>query len=203
MTSSTKQTKLIATIAYYLAFIIMGATTAVSGPSLPTLAENTSSGVGRISLIFVFSSFGYLVGSYFGGRAYDRIPGHKVMAGVMLLMGIASVFIPIANTLGVLLLFMFLSGLATGALDVGCNTLLLWTHGEKSGPFMNGLHFFFGVGSFIAPLLLVKVLVTTGSINWTYWSLQLSVCRLRSGFGFYPNPLTRCTATKKRKRLFL
>ena len=160
MTSSTQQTKSIATAVYYLSFIIMGAITAVSGPSLPTLAENTSSDVGRISLIFVFGSLGYLVGSYFGGRAYDRLPGHKLMAGVLLVMGIASLFIPISHTLGLLLFFMFLSGLATGTLDVGCNTLLLWTHGEKSGPFLNGLHFFFGVGSFIAPLLLVRVLVS-------------------------------------------
>jgi FHS family Na+ dependent glucose MFS transporter 1 len=199
MTTSTNQTKLIATIAYYLSFIIMGATTAISGPSLPTLATNTSSGVGRISLIFVFGSFGYLIGSYFGGRAYDRIPGHKLMAGVLLVMGMASVFIPISHALGVLLLFMFLSGLATGTLDVGCNTLLLWTHGEKSGPFMNGLHFFFGVGSFVAPLLLVKVLVTTGSINWTYWSFAIICLPIAFWFWFLPEPTHEMHSEEKKK----
>jgi len=96
------------------------------------------------------------------------------MSGVLLAMGIASALIPIANTLPALLLFMFLSGLATGVLDVGCNTLLLWTHGDKAGPFLNGLHFFFGVGSFTAPLLLAKVLLTTGSINWMYWFFALT-----------------------------
>jgi FHS family Na+ dependent glucose MFS transporter 1 len=143
MKSSNKPTKLIATIAYYLSFIIMGATTAANGPSLPALAEHTSSGLDRISLIFVLSSLGYLIGSYFGGRAYDRFPGHKIISAVLLIMGVASAFIPMANSLSMLLLFMFLSGLTTGVLDVGCNALLLWTHGEKSGPFINGLHFFF------------------------------------------------------------
>jgi len=199
MTTSTNQTKLIATTAYYLSFIIMGATTAVSGPSLPTLAEHTSSGLGRISLIFVLGSFGYLVGSYFGGRAYDRIPGHKVMAGVLLVMGIASVFIPIAHSLDVLLLFMFLSGLATGTLDVGCNTLLLWTHEEKSGPFLNGLHFFFGVGSFTAPLLLVKVLVTTGSINWTYWSFAIICLPIAIWLWLLPEPTHQMHSDEKKK----
>jgi FHS family Na+ dependent glucose MFS transporter 1 len=199
MTSSTKQTKLIATAAYYLAFLIIGATFAVNGPSLPTLAENTSSGVGRISLIFVFSSLGYLIGSYFGGRAYDRIPGHKIMAGVLLVMGAASTFIPISHSLAVLLFFMALSGLATGVLDAGCNTLLLWTHGEKSGPFMNGLHFFFGVGSFIAPLLLVKVLLTTGSINWTYWLVAIACLPIAIWLWLLPEPSHQMHSDEKKK----
>ena len=188
MTPSTNLTKLIATTAYYLSFIIMGATTAASGPSLPALAENTSSGLERISLIFIFGSLGYLIGSYFGGRAYDRIPGHKVMAGVLLILGVASTFIPISHTLGALLFFMFLSGFATGVLDVGCNTLLLWTHGEKAGPFLNGLHFFFGIGSFTAPLLLARVLLSTGSINWMYWFFAITCLPVAIWLWVLPEP---------------
>ncbi len=198
MTSSTNQTKLIATAAYYLAFIIMGAITAASGPSLPSLAENTSSGLERISLIFIFGSLGYLIGSYFGGRAYDRIPGHKVMAGVMLMMGIASTFIPISHTLAALLFFMFLSGLATGALDVGCNILLLWTHAEKSGPFLNGLHFFFGVGSIAAGLLFAKVLSVTGSITWMYWFFAITCLPIAIWLWFLPEPIHQMHSDEKK-----
>lgn len=187
MNSSSKT---IATIIYYLAFIIMGATTAASGPSLPALAENTSSGLEQISLIFVFSSLGYLISSYFGGRAYDRIPGHKLMAAILIILGIASALIPIANSISLLLLFMFFSGFATGLLDVGCNTLLLWTHGEKSGPYLNGLHFFFGIGSFTAPLLLAQVLLLTGGIHWMYWVFAILCLPVAIWFWFLPEPAT-------------
>jgi len=188
MTTSTKLTKSVPTAAYYLSSIIMGATAAASGPSLPVLAENTASGLDRISLIFVFGSLGYLIGSYFGGRAYDRIPGHKLMAGILILLGIAATMIPIAHALGALLFFFFLSGLANGVLDTGCNTLLLWTHGETAGPFMNGLHFFFGVGSFTAPLLLVKILLSTGSIVWLYWSIGIICLPAAIWLWFLPEP---------------
>lgn len=164
---------LAATAAYYLAFIILGLTTAASGPSLPKLAEHTASGLDTISLIFVFSSLGYLTGSFLGGRAYDRFPGHKLMSMTLVVVASASVMIPLAQTISLLLLAMFLSGLAAGILDVGCNTLLLWNHGEKSGPFLNGLHFFFGVGSLIAPLLLAQVLLRTGDIHWLYYSFAI------------------------------
>jgi len=200
MKSSNQPTKLIATIAYYLSFIIMGATTAANGPSLPALAEHTSSGLDRISLIFVFSSLGYLIGSYFGGRAYDRFPGHKIISAVLLIMGVASAFIPMANSLSVLLLFMFLSGLATGVLDVGCNALLLWTHGEKSGPFINGLHFFFGVGSFTAPLLLAKILLSTGNIHWLYWSFTIACLPIALWIWFLPEPSVH-THSEDRKNM--
>ena len=177
MTSSSTQVSkshpLIATVAYYLSFIILGLTTAANGPSLLKLAEHTSSGLERISLIFVFGSLGYLIGSFFGGRAYDHLSSHKLMSMTLIIIAIACTLIPIARSMNVLLFAMFLSGLAAGTLDVGCNTLLMWTHGEKAGPFLNGLHFFFGVGSLIAPLLLAQVLLITNDINWLFWTFAI------------------------------
>lgn len=176
-TTQTKTSTLpyIATAAYYLSFIILGLTTAASGPSLLKLTEHTGSTLDRISLIFVFGSLGYLVGSFLGGRAYDHLSGHKLMALTMLIVGIASVLIPITGSLEILLFAFFLSGLASGILDVGCNTLLMWIHGEKAGPFLNGLHFFFGVGSLTAPLMFEQALAQTGDIHWLYWSFAI-VC---------------------------
>jgi FHS family Na+ dependent glucose MFS transporter 1 len=176
MNSTLKKTSslpYIATAAYYLSFIILGLTTAASGPSLLKLAEHTTSSLDRISLIFVLSSLGYLIGSFFGGRAYDRFSSHKLMAVTTAIMAVSCIFIPMATSLEFLLAAMFLNGFAAGILDVGCNTLLVWTHGEKAGPFLNGLHFFFGVGSLITPLLLAQVLLRTGDINWLFWSFTI------------------------------
>jgi FHS family Na+ dependent glucose MFS transporter 1 len=197
-TQSSNTHPWVATIAYYLSFIIMGMTTAASGPSLLKLADHTSSGLERISLIFVFGSLGYLIGSYVGGRAYDRIPGHKLMAITLFFIASASILIPISSTLYLLLFAMFLSGLATGILDVGGNTLLIWMHGEKAGPFVNGLHFFFGVGSLIAPLLLAQVLLQTGDIHWLYWSFTIVSVPIGLWLWFLPEPSSHIQ-TEERK----
>jgi MFS transporter, FHS family, Na+ dependent glucose transporter 1 len=178
----------LATAAYYLSFIILGLTTAVSGPSLPTLAEHTSSGLDRISLIFIFSSLGYIAGSYFGGRAYDRIPAHKLMVLTLVVLGTASALIPLSRSLELLLFAMTLSGLASGILDVGCNALILWTHKEKAGPFLNGLHFFFGVGSLIAPLLVGQILPRTGDILWVYLIFSFVCLPTAVWVWFLPEP---------------
>ena len=50
-------------------------------------------------------------------------------------------------------------GVAEGALDVGGNTLLIWVHRHKVGPFMNGLHFFFGAGAFLSPIIIAQTAV--------------------------------------------
>jgi MFS transporter, FHS family, Na+ dependent glucose transporter 1 len=205
MTSTIKSANLhpwIATIAYYLSFIVLGASTAATGPSLPALAENTSSGLDRISLIFVFGSLGYLIGSYFGGRAYDRVPGHRLLAISLLAIALASILIPLAPVLWMLLVAMFLSGLAGGIVDVGCNTLLLWTHGKRAGPFMNGLHFFFGVGSFIAPLLLARVLIQTGDIHWLFWSVAIACLPLAIWCWFLSEPSTHTQAQERKNAPF-
>src|SRR5678815_3952417 len=130
---------IVATFAYYLAFIILGLTTAAAGPSLLRLADHTASPLNIISYIFVFSSLGYLIGSFFGGRIYDRFSAHRFMSITLVVMAITCIFIPISHSLALLLFAMFLNGLAASILDVGCNTLLLWTHGDKAGPYLNCL----------------------------------------------------------------
>ena len=179
---------IVATIAYYLAFIILGLTTAAAGPSLLRLADHTASPLNIISYIFVFSSLGYLIGSFFGGRIYDRFSGHRFMSITLVVMALTCIFIPISHSLALLLFAMFLNGLAASILDVGCNTLLLWTHGDKAGPYLNGLHFFFGVGSLIAPLLFAQVLLATNDIQWLYWSFAIVSVPMAVWFWFLQEP---------------
>lgn len=183
--------KYITTAAYYLAFILLGLTVAAEGPTLLKLAEHTSSQLKEISQIFLFSSLGYLLGSFFGGRIYDRVPGHRFMAGILVFLGMMIVFVPLATSRAALFAVVLILGLAKGALDVGCNTLLLWVHNETVGPFMNGLHAFFGVGSFISPLVVARVLAATGDIHWVYWSFAVIAFPIAIWIWSLPSPTVR------------
>ncbi len=180
-----------ATAAYYLAFVLLGLTIAAEGPTLLKLAEHTSSALDEISSIFLFGSLGYLIGSYIGGRIYDRVPGHRFMGGVLLFLGIMVALVPLATSRWMLFTIILILGLAKGALDVGCNTLLLWVHNETVGPFMNGLHAFFGVGAFIAPLIVAQVLSFTGDIHWVYWLFAIVSFPLGLWIWTLPSPAAR------------
>jgi FHS family Na+ dependent glucose MFS transporter 1 len=194
--------KYISTIAYYLAFILLGLTVSVEGPTLLKLAEHTSSALDEISSLFLFSSLGYLVGSYIGGRVYDRLPGHRFMASVLVLLGIMVAVVPLATTRGALFTIVLILGLFKGALDVGCNTLLLWVHNETVGPFMNGLHAFFGVGAVIAPLVVARVLSLTGDIYWVYWIFAILCLPLALWIWGLPSPASRAVPAQHESASF-
>src|SRR5215210_6215840 len=180
--------KHITTAAYYLAFILLGLTIAAEGPTLLKLAEHTASALDQISSIFLFGSLGYLLGSYIGGRIYDRVPGHQFMSGILIFLGIMIALVPLAPSRWALFTIVLILGLAKGALDVGCNTLLLWVHNESVGPFMNGLHAFFGVGAVIAPLVVAQSLSITGDIHWVYWLFAILSLPLALWIWGLPSP---------------
>jgi fucose permease len=170
-TSSAGPAPLPATIGYFAAFVALGLASASLGPTLPALAELTGSGLAEISVLFVARSLGYLLGSALGGRLYDRTAGHPVMAGSLLLMASAMGLAPLAPALWLLFLAILLLGLVEGAVDVGGNTLLVWIHRQGVGPYMNALHFSFGVGAFLSPLIIAQFTLQGSGLRLAYWSL--------------------------------
>jgi fucose permease len=157
------------TTGYYAAFVALGLIGALLGPTLTNLAQHTQVRLDQISILFTGRSLGYLLGSLLGGRLYDRRPGNPLMAsflGIIFLMMLLSPLIPV---LWLLFLAMLLMGFGEGGLDVGGNTMLMWLHREKVGPFMNGLHFAFGVGSFLTPIIIAQMALLSGNFAWGFW----------------------------------
>lgn len=171
--SETHRGRINKTFAYYFAFVILGLAASVIGPTLPGLAEHVKSTLSQISYLFVLRSLGYLGGSMLAGRLYDRIRGHPLMVLVILIIAVAMALVPVIPSLWLLAGVILVLGAAEGVLDVGGNTLLVWLHREKMGPFMNGLHFFFGLGAFLSPVIIAQTIARTGDINWAYWILAL------------------------------
>jgi FHS family Na+ dependent glucose MFS transporter 1 len=189
--ADTRFKPMTATLAYYAAFITLGATVSIGGPALPWLAQHTASRLDQISIIFIAVSLGYMLGSQLGGRAYDRFPGHRIQALALLVTSLCAALVPVMHSLWFLVGVLFLLGAVQGALDVGCNTLLTWIHGEKVGPFMNGLHFFFGLGSFLAPLIFARVVLASNDISWAYWFFSLLALPIAAWLWFLPSPPIR------------
>lgn len=165
-----KQTgKISRTVGYYGAFLILGATTAILGPTLSRLATHTHTNLGQASLIFTARALGYLLGALLGGRCYDLISGHMMLSGVLLSAGLSSILIPLMRSPWALIILVFVLGLSHGTIQVGGGTLLTWVHGRNVGPFMNGLSLLYGLGAFLAPVIVAQVNASTGDITWGYW----------------------------------
>jgi len=157
--------------AYYIGFVALGLAAAVMGPTLLGLARHTGSTIGQVSFLFTARALGYLIGSLISGRLYDRLPGHRVMMSVLLLIAGMLLLTPMIPLLWLLAAVMLVWGVGEGALDVGGNTLLVWVYREQVAPYMNALHFFFGVGAFISPIIVAQAIQATGDIVLAYWAL--------------------------------
>lgn len=168
----TNNEKLRNTIGYYLLFISLGFGLGITGPALPSLAEQTGSTLGVIGSIFLVGASGGMLGTVLGGRILDRVPrGHLVLGSAQLISAALLAVTPLAGSLPVLLLIVFCGGLPGGMINAGANTLLMWTHGKKAGPYINGLHFAFGLGAFLAPTVFAQVLNLGGMYQHAYWAL--------------------------------
>jgi len=176
------------TAGYFALFVNLGLVTSVLGPTLPALAGQTGVTLDRISLLFTTHALGYLLGALLGGRLYDRVAGHPVQAAMLALMAVAIGLVPLIPTLWLLAAVWLLVGLAGGALDVGGNTLIVWVHGRGVGPYMNGLHFFFGVGSALGPLVVALMLSLGAGAARAYWPLALLLLPVAGWLASPPGP---------------
>ena len=168
-----KITKRNQTIGYFSAFVSLGLATASLGPALPYFAENTRTQISEISILFSMKAGGYLLGSVIGGRMIDSLSGHFVVGVAILGITITLALSPLVTSLALLAGLLFILGMVEGITDVGGNAMLVWVHGSEVGPYMNALHFFFGVGTFIAPIIIAQSVLHTGQVSWGFWIIAL------------------------------
>jgi len=158
---------------YFAAFVAIGMSGGLLGPALPHLAERTGATMGQIAILFTARALGNMLGSVVSGALVDRFPGHRVIIAMLGLMAAGLVAVPFSQALAMLTAVVFLLGFCEVSINAGANTLLLWTHGPASPPWISALHFCFGLGNMLVPLLLVAALALTGHFHLAFWGVGL------------------------------
>jgi len=161
------------TFGYYSVFLCLGLSAGIVGPTLPSLAAQTGSPLAAMGLLFMVGSAAYTIGVVLGGRVFDRLRGHPVLGLAQIALGVILFVIPFIPWFWLLLVLFCLRGIAEAFILTGSNTMMIWTHGEKVSPFMNGLHFFFGLGAFISPLLVAEAAGASLGYYWAYRALAV------------------------------
>ncbi|XP_040094420.1 LOW QUALITY PROTEIN: sodium-dependent glucose transporter 1 [Oryx dammah] len=151
------------TVLLCAAFLGLGMSVAILGPTFQDLATNVNRNISSLSLIFVGRAFGYLGGSVIGGVLFDSM-NHFLLLGVsMFATAVGLYLVPFCKTAVLLIVMMSTFGVSIGILDTGGNVLILAIWGDQGAPHMQALHFSFALGAFLAPLLAKLALGTTVS----------------------------------------
>jgi len=181
------------TIVYFIAVTGFGLVMSALGPVLPDIAEQTQASLARIGILFTLRAIGALLGSLLGGRIFDRLPGHPVMAVGMFVLAASFALVPFIKSFVLLLLLGLLMGLAGAVLLVGANTLLVWVRADNVGPWMSGMSFFNGMGGFFAPIVIASFLSITGKFNGAFGVMGLLLVAAGVWMLFVPSPPIRKT----------
>lgn len=88
------------------------------------------------------------------GKLEEKFAAHKMMACCCLVIGVTSILAVSAQAVIPLGVIFFIGSLGFGGIDVLSQASIVEVHGDKVDPWMQFLHFCFGLGSFIAPLCL-------------------------------------------------
>jgi FHS family Na+ dependent glucose MFS transporter 1 len=187
MISSKRITNLLIA-SYFAMFIVLGMIEASLGIMLPSLANKMGVPLSQASIIFSAHALGYLFASFLGGRFFDQKPGHRVLSSMMVFSVMFMFFIPLTPSFWMITGLFFFLGIAAGMLDIGGNTLLIWALGPAVGPFMNSLHLFYGVGTFLIPLIITGVTSISGAPEKAYWLVSLLLIPIIISLIFLPSP---------------
>mmetsp|Transcript_26463 Transcript_26463/g.45956 ORF Transcript_26463/g.45956 Transcript_26463/m.45956 type:complete len:450 (+) Transcript_26463:93-1442(+) len=148
--------RLLWTMSLNAAMLGIGMALALLGPTLVGIAANLQMPFAAAGALFSFRSVGYLVGSLLCGVLMDNCNNVAAVFLAPLAAACASAcLIPHTQSFFLACILLSTQGLSMGMLDTGGNVLLLvlWHGSDYLNGLMHALHFFFGLGAFVAPLL--------------------------------------------------
>uniref|UniRef100_A0A2L2Y873 Sodium-dependent glucose transporter 1 n=2 Tax=Parasteatoda tepidariorum TaxID=114398 RepID=A0A2L2Y873_PARTP len=151
---STRHARIIKTFNLYACFIVLGLCAAITGPTLIDLTRIVNTDIATIAFIYTGRSCGYIGGSFIGGIIFDMFSKKQlILTTGQLITSITMIGVPWSRDIKTLTIWMIVNGFTLGALDTGANVCCLNLWGKDSGPYFQALHFMFGFGGLIAPLV--------------------------------------------------
>jgi len=142
-----------ATICYCGSFWTFGMAAAVIGPTLLELGCVTNRPVNIMSWVFFSQALSALFGSSLGGFLADRYDCNIILLYCVTSVAIYLAIIPVCHVFGVMLAFFALLGVHMGVIDTVANSVLIKIHGKKVAPRLQSLHFFYGLGALVSPVI--------------------------------------------------
>jgi len=174
MVQASLRARVIGTTLYCLAFGQLGFALASLGPVLIELAEQMGLDFAIVGYAFPARSLAYLVGSAIGGPFVDRAPGNRILGAGLIASGLGTIGIPFSFHIAILAICVAVQGMSMGFMDTAGNVMIVWLHGEKVAPFMQLLHFSFGVGSLLSPLIIEASRQLLDTFKWAFWGMGIS-----------------------------
>lgn len=148
----------------FFVFFIFGFADNLKGATIPAIIRDLDFTYTQGGTVLLGLYIGFFIATLFTGLLAD-IAGNKVVllvAGACLVVGILGY--SSSRAMGLLMASIGILGLGLGAIEVGCNALIVDLHGGQKGRYLNMMSVFHGLGAMLAPLYAGWLL--TSGISW-------------------------------------
>jgi fucose permease len=166
MNSCFRSTPLLIALAY-IGFVSLGLPDAVIGVAWPSVREHFFLDQSAAGLVFVASSLGYFITSFFSGRLTQALGIGALLAASTALVAAAMFGFAISPLWLLFVSCAVIHGLGSGAIDAGLNS---YAAHHLSARHMNWLHACYCFGAMLGPLLMTTLL-TSGHHYSTGYSI--------------------------------
>lgn len=137
-----------------LVFGIFGMGVAFLGPTLFDLGCQTKSDLKQMNWVFFVQLLMTMIGSVSAGCLCGRlIPAHILLCIGMTGLPVTMFIIPACTKLAELLVNLMVMGWFMGCVDCVANLRMILRFGTNVTPFLQAMHFFYGLGAFISPMI--------------------------------------------------
>ncbi|CAH1777165.1 unnamed protein product [Owenia fusiformis] len=146
---------LIKTICLLLAWVANGMMWSVKVPTIPDLKERTGTDYNEIGIAVSLRAMGWIMASPIAGYIFDRFPRFRDMqlATGFILEAISVILKPWASNFQGLTFLYWMEGFAHGLYGLVGNAMIIDMWQEDTSPPLHAMHFGWGFGAFIAPMI--------------------------------------------------
>ncbi|XP_042903766.1 major facilitator superfamily domain-containing protein 4A-like isoform X2 [Parasteatoda tepidariorum] len=141
------------TITLCFVFWSFGTCVAFLGPTLLDLGCKTGTVFSTMSFVFFSQSLFILLGSACAGFMLKRFSKELMLLVGTTMMALSMASIPLCNALWALAIVLAVMGFFMGTIDTVANVTMICMYGKDVSPFLQALHFFYGVGAFLSPMI--------------------------------------------------
>uniref|UniRef100_A0A7M5X365 Uncharacterized protein n=1 Tax=Clytia hemisphaerica TaxID=252671 RepID=A0A7M5X365_9CNID len=134
-------------------FLLYGMTDELLGPTLIELSCLAAKPLKTMSWLFFSHDMGLLCGTLFGGLIVSRVDKNLAMTICLISNALSITILPILHKFMGMVIFVFLYGFFLGTPDTLANVMLIKVFGKEVAPYIQGVHFFYGFGAFLSPLV--------------------------------------------------
>jgi fucose permease len=136
-----------------MVFWSFGMCVAFLGPTILDLGCQTGKVFSTMSWVFFSQTASILVGSACGGWLSSKLSKHCMLLVSVCFMAASLSIIPQCQSLAPLAIILAIMGFFMGIVDTLANLSMIELYGSHVGPFLQALHFFYGLGAFVAPMI--------------------------------------------------